>query len=350
MQTPTLNKTWVINMALLKYYCTILLRIIIFSAGFLVADLIIVSCGKSETANEAPGLQIPVDTTINKPALTGKLVYHSYSCYNCNDSKLILYDFVTNTNIELSAHWKIQNPMNAHFSPDGNKIVFMGIDPNSNRWHIFLWHIGDTAQPVNLTSAFNSRNEDPKFSSDGLSIIFKCSGRLTRIDTLGNLIAQYTVSQKEASMPYFINHDQNILYAAEKDDISSLYSYNIQTTNINTIFDTNGIYAYYPITITDSSFIFTRWYSATNHHDQLYIGYLNSRSPVALPFNEATGDYSDAYPVNSKYILLSSTRSDTKGGYDLYIADITTGIIWSLSNYNSSINTNRNELGSAYHE
>lgn len=303
-------------------------------------------CSKSET----PDSPQPGDTNVNKPALTGRLVYHSYSCYECNDSKIYLHDFANNTNMVLSAQWNIKNPMNAHFSPDGKKIVFMGVNPNSNRWDIFLWQIGDPTQPVNLTSVLNSRNEDPKFAADGLSVIFKRNGKLTRIDTLGNIIAQYAVSQKEASMPYFIQHDQYILYAAETDGISSLYSYGTATGTTKTIFTSSGVYAYYPVAISDSSFIFTRWYSVSNHHDQLYMGYLSQKAPVALPFNEATGDYSDAYPVSKKYILLSSTRSGTKGGYDLYVADITTGEIWSLNNYNAAINTRENELGACYHE
>lgn len=309
-----------------------------------------INCGKTELTNEAPGNQHTGDTTSSKPALTGRLVYHSYSCYTCNDSKILLYDFATSSNTVLSVQWKIKNPMNAHFSPDGNKIVFMGIDPISDRWDIFLWKFGDIAQPANLTSTLNSRNEDPKFASDGSSIIFKRNGKLTRIDTLGNIIAQYTLSQNEASMPYFIYHNQYILYAAETDEISSIYNYNIATNTTQPIFTAAGIYSYYPIAITDSSFIFTRWYSATNHHDQLYTGYLNSKSTLALPFNEYSGDYSDAYPVNSKFIILSSTRSGTKGGYDLYIADIGTGEIWSLNNYNAAINSKGNELGASYHE
>lgn len=337
-------------MTLLKYCRVILLSSRMLSAGLLITGAMMLSCGKTEVTDEVPGNQHPGDTTLNKPALTGRLVYHSYSRYACDDSKIMLHDFSTNSNTVLSAQWNIKNPMNAHFSPDGKKIVFMGIDSNSNRWDIFKWQFGDTAQPVNLTSALNSRNEDPKFSTDGLSIIFKCNGKLTRIDTLGNIIAQYGVSQNEASMPYFINQNQNILYAAEANDISSIYSYNIATNTTKAIFAATGIYAYYPIAITDSSFIFTRWYSASNHHDQLYIGYLHSKSTLVLPFNEPAGDYSDAYPFNSKFIFLSSTRSGTRGGYDLYIADITSGDIWSLNNYSAVINTKENELGAGYHE
>lgn len=334
---------------ILKYYRIALLMCRRIAAALLLTGLTAMSCSKATKANS--GDQQPADTLQNKPALSGRLVYHSYSCYECGDSKIMLYDFATNTHTVLSTQWNINNPMNAHFSPDGKKIVFMGVDPETGQWDIFIWKTGDAAQPVNLTKALTkSRNEDPKFSADGSSVIFKSKGKLTRMDTLGNITAQYTVTQKEASMPYFADHDQYILYAAETDDISSIYSYNIADKNVKTVFAAPGIYAYYPIAINDNSFIFTRWYSSSNHHDQLYMGYLDARASVALPFNEPSGDYSDAYPVDSKYILLSSTRSGTRGGYDMYIADIHTGAIWSMGMYNAAVNTKNNELGACYHE
>lgn len=336
-------------MIILKYYRITLLMSRSIAAGLLLTGLIAMSCSKATKANS--GDQPPADTLQNRPALSGRLVYHSYSCYECNDSRIMLYDFATNTNKILSEQWRINNPMNAHFSPDGKKIVFMGVDPETDQWDIFIWKIGDPAQPLNLTRALTkSRNEDPKFSADGSSVIFKSKGKLTRMDTLGNIIAQYTVAQQEASMPYFADHDQYILYAAETNDISSIYCYSIADNTVKTIFAAPGIYAYYPIAISDSSFIFTRWYSSSDHHDQLYMGYLNAKASVALPFNEPSGDYSDAYPVDPEYILLSSTRPGARGGYDMYVADIHTGAIWSMDMYNAAVNTKNNELGACYHE
>ncbi|MFT3701656.1 MAG: hypothetical protein QM802_04775 [Agriterribacter sp.] len=329
-------------------FCVAFSKVVLFFVCLFAVGMMAMGCGKKDTTAEPQ--HPPTDTVAEKPVFSGTLVYHSYSCYDCNDSKIFLYDFALNTNKVLSADWNIKNPMNAHFSPDGKKIVFMGITPDTDQWDVFTWMIGDTAPPTNLTAHLTkSRNEDPKFSADGLSIIFKSKGKLTRMDTLGNIITQYTVPSKEASMPYFTDDDQYVLYAAGDNDISSIYSYRIADSTVKTMYSSAGIYAYYPIAKDDSSFIFTRWYSAANHHDQLYIGYLNEKTPINLPFNEPTGDYSDAYPADSKYIFLSSTRSGSLGGYDLYVADITNGNIWSLNKYNN-INTANNELGVCYHK
>lgn len=325
-----------------------LMKACCFAGTLFGLQFLLLGCSKN---NASSIITPPDDIIINKPALSGRLVYHSYSCYECNDSKIFLYDFSTNTIKTLSTGWDMLNPMNAHFSPDGNKIVFMGISKSTNQWDIFLYNLSGATQPVNLTAQLSSaKNEDPKFSADGLKIILKRDGKLTQMDTLGNIEAQYAVPGTDASMPYFSNGDKTILYAASQDGISSIYSYRIKDSSIQTLYAATGIYAYYPIARNDSSFIFTRWHSASNHHDQLYLGYFNAQTPLRLGFNEPTGDYSDAYPAGAKYIFLSSTRSGAVGGYDLYIADITTGDIWSLNKYNAAINASGNELGSSYHE
>lgn len=82
-------------------------------------------CGCSKTP-EKPSVPSNTSTT-NQPALSGRLIFHSYSCYSCNDSKLYIYDFAANTIANISSGWTINNVMNAHFSPDGKRIVFMGI-------------------------------------------------------------------------------------------------------------------------------------------------------------------------------------------------------------------------------
>ena len=311
-------------------------------------QMLLSCCNKNKLPTDALK---PVDTIVNRPAITGRLVYHSYSCYECNDSKIYLYNFSTNTNKVLSNGWNILNPMNARFSPEGKRIVFMGISKRTNQWDVFLYDLEANTQPVNLTSLLPAaKNEDPKFSSDGLRIILKRDGKLTEIDATGHIKAQYSVPGTDASMPYFSSDGKYILYAASQGAISSIYRYGIKDSNVQTLYTSAGIYAYYPIVLNDTSFVFTRWYSASNHHDQLYIGYYNAQTPLGLKCNEPTGDYSDGCAAGAKYIILSSTRAGGVGSYDLYITDVTTGVIWTLNTYNTNINTSGNELGAGYHE
>jgi hypothetical protein len=102
-----------------------------FTMLFLVS-----SCTSSSLNFEIP--IVPIDNT-PAPVLTGKLIYHTYSCYNCNDSQLFLYNFSSKERTNLSQNWAITNAMNAHFSADGTTIAFMGISQITNSWDIYIY-------------------------------------------------------------------------------------------------------------------------------------------------------------------------------------------------------------------
>jgi Tol biopolymer transport system component len=308
-----------------------------------------VSCNKNNPPDDQP--DNPDDTISTKPpSIHGKMVYHTYSCYSCYDSKLYYLDFDTKQLVCLSTNWEIDNPMNAHFSPDGKNIVFMGTSSGTNNWDVFLYKTGTTLAPINLTSGSAGRDEDPKFSPDGTEIVFKRNGILTEMDTTGLVLKVYELQQTEASMPYYTSDGNNILYAAKGDDETNLDIFLVSrldgTSRI--LSSTTNVEDYYPIVRNDTSFLFSRWYAPDNMNDQVYLGFYDDRSSVRLPFNEVYSNCSDAYPVDDRNLVLSSTKKGGRGGYDLYVADIKTGKMWSINVYNPYINTSDNELGACY--
>ncbi|HEY9220836.1 MAG TPA: hypothetical protein VIO43_04565 [Lutibacter sp.] len=308
---------------------------------------ILFSCSNSSQNNEIP--ELPIENS-PQPVLSGKMVYHSYSCYNCNDSVLFLYDFKTNERIVLSQNWPIINSMNAHFSPDGKKIVFMGISPTTNSWDLFIFNLGTNSQPINLTPNSLGRDEDPKFSTDGTKIIFKQNGVLKEMNTSGNIIRTFPVTNSEASMPYYTADGNSIVYAGNEPNNNTLniYLYSIANNTTSALSAIEKLEEYYPIVIDNATFLFTRWEGLNNKNDQVYLGYLNNSTPKRLPFNEPDANFSDAYPVNSHTVIISSTKIGGIGQYDLYLADMATGKKWSLNLYNPYINSNNNELGACY--
>ncbi|MFZ4463346.1 MAG: TolB family protein [Bacteroidales bacterium] len=315
----------------------------------LVLSIGLVSCNKDKPPDDQP--DNPDDTIGSKPpTILGKLVYHTYSCYSCNDSKLYYLDFATKELVCLSTNWEIDNPMNVHFSPDGKNIVFMGTSSGTANWDVFLYKTGSSLSPVNLTVESVGRDEDPKFSPDGSKIVFKRNGILTEMDTTGLVLKEYELPQTEASMPYYTSDSDNILYAAKGDDGTNLDIFLVSCLDGNSriLSSTTNVEDYYPIVRNDTSFLFTRWYAPDNMNDQVYLGFYDDRTSVRLPFNEVYANCSDAFPVDGRNLVLSSTKKGGRGGYDLYVADIKTGKTWSINVYNPYINTSDNELGACY--
>ncbi|MEN8138408.1 MAG: T9SS type A sorting domain-containing protein [Bacteroidota bacterium] len=296
-----------------------------------------------------------------QPLDNGFVVYHSYTSYDAWNSKMYLLDLEENNIIEIGRDWNIDHEMNGHISPDGTKLVFMGDDKGEPRdWDIYLWEIGSSDQPINLTHGYDRRDEDPKFSPDGTKIVFKqaywsssVNGfifDIKELDLSGNIINTVTsYNQVEESMPYYTADGLKIIYASSGGADGDIYSIDQDGSNNSIIESQSSVQEYYPIVRDSETYFFTRWVSASDHHDQVYIGNFNGDPAVKAAFNVSTADYSDAYPAGGDLAFFSSTRSGGRGAYDLYIGDVSTGEVWNMDTF-GSINTYRNELGACYNE
>lgn len=291
------------------------------------------------------------------PALSGRLVYHSYAGYGDGSSRLFLYDFKARRLDRISKpEWQITDPMNAHFSPDGKRLAFMGVQ--GGRWHVFVWTIGAPGVPVNLTAGTGgNRNEDPKFSFDGRHIVFKQDGNIRILDLAFSGTANVTVTRLssvtadgpaiENSMPYFTPSGKYVLYTRGTGAGFDIYRTNLQTMQSEAIGNTPNLADYYPIVRDQTAYFFTRWKDGTTRRDQIFmrIPNLQNDQPIELRLNDCDADNSDAAPVDEDVLVFSSTRGDTI--YNLYLGDIRTGQVWSLSQF--GINASRdNKLGPSY--
>jgi len=281
--------------------------------------------------------------TTNDGVLRGKLVYHNYTTYETNDSKMYLYEFESNELTCISETWNIQNPMNAHFSPDGKQITFMGKDNNTELWSIYLYTLGSSQHPSNLTSSGNMRAEDPKFSPDGKSIAFKYDWRVATIDIDSKEITFLT--DYDYGMPYYSTDGKKLVCSKDDGPTSAIYTIDIATQTVKKLYDAPNVQDYYPITADNSSFFYSVGYSPSNTIDQVYRGFWDGRPSERLPFNDSDGDYSDAYPMNNEWVMICSTRPEGEGNYDLYMANLVSGKVVSMNERNPNINTAKNELG-----
>ena len=282
------------------------------------------------------------------PSLKGVVIFHRYSDYSAWDSKLYMINLQTRQSTQVGADWKtVISPINAHFSPDGQYFTFTasaaGLEEND--WDIFVSHWNGTrwAEPENLTGPNNQRDEDPKFSPDGKTIVFKRDGVLTTIDKDGQNLKFLTDGTDESSMPYFSSDGKKILF--EKQNKIWLYDNGLEI-QMKTI---EGLSTYYPIGVDEEKFLYTQIQST--RHDAIYFGYYDGREPKRLFFNSEDFESSDSYPYEngSQFIFYVSTNPMSwMSSYNLFFADIQNEVIYDMDKLVPGTNTDLIELGPAW--
>lgn len=289
-------------------------------------------------------------------ALTGKLVYHSYVNYGDGTSQIFLYDFSTHTLTQLSKpSWGITDPMNAVFSPDGKWLVFMGVSNGAR--NVFMYPLGSNKAPFNMTNSTDAtRNEDPKFSTDGKSVVFKQNGNVklaTLSYTSAGPIFTSVVSLSNApsggeySMPFLAPDASAVYYATGTGANMGLVKHTIATGATAAFDRPAGLETYYPIVRADGTVFYARWKNGSEL-DQIYEKSADPQStPSQLPINDCISNNSDPAPVSgTNYLFFSST---TAGGYQLYVGDVTTGRRWSLTQFGVNADHAKAKLGSSYY-
>jgi len=295
----------------------------------------------------------PAKADIHK--LTGTLIFHRYSDYKSWDATMWSLDLKSGSFNQINKNWTtVISPINAHVSSDGQYLTLMGsaaglpkIDSKAQYdWDVFVSHWDGTkwADPINLTGPNGKRDEDPKFSPDGKTIVYKEDGVLATVARTGGAKTYLSTGEPESSMPYFRTNGTDILFERQ----GKIY---LKTAGGDKLMDpgTGGISSYYPIGIDEERFLFTR--VQDSHHDGIRWGYYDGRLSQDLFFNNATWDSSDSYPYKDAkdfIFLVSGDVNIPKGGYNLVIADLHNKKVVNIDDIYGNINSHQQELGPAW--
>ena len=278
----------------------------------------------------------------------GQLLCHSYSSYTAMDSKIHYYDLNTGEIFNITSSVFV-NEMNADFGSHPYDIVFMAIDPAADEWDIYRYNT-ISRRFTNLTRNSGYRNEDPKFSPDGRSILFKRGYwsqeadrfiyDLAEMDLLTGEIRMLTDDVQEQAMPVYSPDGESVYYSVHLETGESGI-YRISCTDPafsqECLFHESGLSAYYPMTAGDDLY-FTRWISADLPNDSI-VKYTDGQLQ-ALPFNNEDFNCSDPFPLADGTMFYSSTKN---GSYDLYYYNRDASVELT------PLSTGLNELGTSFY-
>ena len=291
--------------------------------------------------------------------VTGRLIWHTYAQYGFSGVRGWMANFDTGTVSEITPS-RLDGAMNYHLSPDGQAVVVMANDHEETArtgiqaWDIWIASVGDSGL-TNLTKLTHaqtdgSRNEDPKFSSDGTRIIFKRNlHTIVTLDTTQLSIngvdqspaqTQLLDSAGEVSMPYLIPGSSSVfLYA----DASTKAIYYKSGTALTPLYAPTG-HAYYPIALDATRFYFV----AGSTHDSILQGDLQASPAATAAFGTSADEYADPCPLGTDWLALTSTSSGGTGQYDIWIGNFASGEKYNLDAWIDGANHINNDLGPTF--
>lgn len=287
--------------------------------------------------------------------LSGTLFFHRYSDYGSWDATMWSLDLQSGAFKQINQNWTtVLSPINAHVSNDGQYLTFMGsaaglpdIDGKTQYdWDVFIshWEGSQWSDPINLTGGNGKRDEDPKFSPDGKTIVYKEDGILATVASTGGIKTYLSIGEPESSMPYYRTNGTDILFERQ----GKIY---LKTATGDQLMDpgTGGESSYYPIGVDNERFLFSR--VQDSKHDGIRWGYYDGRPSTDLFFNNDTWDSSDSYPYKDAqdfFFLVSGDVNIPKGGYNLVIADLKGKKVVNIDDIYGEINSHFEELGPAW--
>jgi hypothetical protein len=287
--------------------------------------------------------------------LTGTLIYHRYSDYGSWDATMWSLDLQSGSFNQINKEWTtVLSPINAHVSSDGQYLTLMGSAAGlpaingeaQHDWDVFIshWDGSKWSDPINLTGPNGKRDEDPKFSPDGKTIVYKEDGVLATVASISGAKTYLSIGVAESSMPYYRSNGTDILFERQ----GKIY---LKTKTGDQLMDPGigGESSYYPIGVDNERFLFTR--VQDSKHDGIRWGYYDGRPSTDLFFNNDTWDSSDSYPYQDAkdfIFLVSGDVNIPKGGYNLVIADLKNKKVVNIDDLYGDINTHQAELGPAW--
>ena len=284
-------------------------------------------------------------------SLAGRIAYHSYSDYmaapvDSVDGHLYVYNPDTDSQTKVTEGLPIENAMNPHFSPAGVSLTFMAIPSGStrNRNSLEVYALNLANSSLMRLTTDSVPDEDPKFSPDGSTIVWKRQGQVWAMNADGSSPSQLTYTSDEKSGPNYSPDGSKIVYWSEGAANADVWWMDSNGSSLGEIIGNTNIQDYYPIYRDAGNILYSRWESSSDLHDKIYNYDIGSGTSSRLTLNMIGVEDADAAPVNSTNLVFCSTRGGGKGSYDIYIGEYDSSTVYKLPAANSV----HKDLGPSY--
>jgi len=198
-------------------------------------------------------------------------------------------------------------------------------------------------------STFGAVEEDPDFSPDGQGVVFKRDRTdIWVVDLQTHALTQVTTDgkSKEESGPRYSPDGGWIAYWVGASESADIYRVDIAHGGAvpEALRATAGIQEMYPVYLDGDQLAYTRWTTATQKDDEVYLFDLATGISTRAAFSSTgAANDSDPFEVGGSVIGFSSDRSG-HGGWDLFFGDTITG----NAHWLSIPSTGKNDLGGTY--
>lgn len=320
----------------------------------------VVWSGTPGESNNLNGNYQPITIQYTLP-VTGRLCYQVSSTDNTilpapNSplGDLMVYILPKGPAVNLTGTLGVIYAFNPHFSSDGSRIVFDAEPATTgsyNRNSLEVYSYSFASGTLNRLTQNSVPDEDASFSPSGQQIVFKNTitsgtnvGQIWSMTSNGSDAVQLTSTSIEVSGPNYSPDGTSITYWSGTGANASIYTMNSNGSNQTPIDTPLGFYQYYPSYSSTGNILYTRNVSTNNANNQIYSYSISSSTSQSLPTNLTEFNNSDAFAVNSSFIGFSSDRSGGVGGYDMYLGNTSTGMVYGLPSSSSTFD----ELGGTY--
>jgi hypothetical protein len=208
-----------------------------------------------------------------------------------------------------------------HFDGSGRTMVFGGRTGNNASWDIYLADVNVAAGKLEnvrtLIENRSGRDEDPRFSADGLQVVYKCDGSICLTDTNGlNNRKVVDGNGCELWAPALDSSGVVVTYVERCGDANSdrIVSYELYDGERTVVANSGGGPDRFPHFMVSGEIVYSHVDTATSTAS-LWL-YTDGNDPDLLHNETESDDDPYAYSIDRNYLAFIGWEQD---GYSLYI-------------------------------